>query len=105
MESLSPYEENGFWWTLRSPRCLYSVVLYVYISINIYRYVYRGWTERKPNLAVGDIALPWKASRPKSSRPKAVRETGFCPTLAQHLVLVCPAERMSDSLDKKTDVS
>ena len=79
------------------------MALHVYISINIYRYVYRGWTERKPNLAVGDIALPWKASRPKSSRPKAVRETGFCPTLAQLLVLLCRAEQMSDSLDIKTE--
>ena len=100
MASLSPYKENGLCWTVWHRQRFNSVALYVYISIHIYRYIYRGWTERNSNLAVGNIALPWKASR-----PKAVRETGFCPTLAQHLVLACPAEQMSDSLDKKTELS
>ena len=95
MASLSPYKENGIWWTVCHRQRFNSVALYVYISILIYRYIYRGWTKRNSNLAVENIALPWKASKPK--------ETGFCPTPAQHLVPVCPASRLSDSLDIKTE--
>ena len=99
-EAFLHIKKMGVWGTLRSCRCLYSVVLHVYISINIYRYIYRGWTLWKPNLAVGSIAVLRKASR-----LKAIRETGFCPTLAQPLVLIwiCLAEQMSDSLDIQTE--